>query len=387
MRHISRFARGLPWVAILLLAAGCGHSEPFAGATQPPLDGPLVAATPLRLTYDDGMDHVATFSPDGATLLYSAQPLLTHDRDRCIGLMPPGGGTRQAICRFDAVGSDTTDAFEHAALSSDGGLLYGAFTSRIGAILVDRGALRLGTVAAPWPGRALLITPTTVAGLSFDHVGTIRWLSSGTFFVVVTDQTLIGNPSASGKFDTLTIGVGMLRGDLTESGAVFTAIAGADSANGFDFSAAKDSIYFTRQDDATLYAMPIGGGARRSVYTEAPQSVRRIVRDPVRVGARVAVIGQNFPARVNDRLVWTTGLEPASAITLVRPSDGTATILTSIGSTPPPSGQGAVAAFGALAASPDGCRLIVEHRMLKSPTFTTDLYAYCLGVSGQCSCS
>jgi len=133
--------------------------------------------------------------------------------------------------------------------------------------------------------------------------------------------------------------------------------------------------------------MPIGGGARRSVYTEAPQSVRRIVRDPVRVGARVAVIGQNFPARVNDRLVWTTGLEPASAITLVRPSDGTATILTSIGSTPPPSSQGAVAAFGALAASPDGCRLIVEHRMLKSPTFTTDLYAYCLGVSGQCSCS
>jgi len=372
---------------MILLASGCGHSEPFAGATQPPLDGPLVASAPVRLTYDDGMDHVATFSPDGMTLLYSAQPLLTHDRDRCIGLMPSGGGTRQALCRVDAVGSDTTDAFEHAALSVDGSLLYGAFTSRIGALLADRGALRLGTVAAPWPGLALLNTPTTVAGLSFDHLGTIRWLSSGTFFVVATDQTLIGNPSASGKFDTLTIGIGLLRGDLTGSGAVFTAIAGADSTNSFDFSAAKDSIYFTRQDDASLYVMPIGGGTRRSVYTDALPGVRRVVRDPVRVGARIAVVGQNFPTRINDRLVYVTGLEPASAITLVRPSDGTATTLVAVGSTPPPSSQGAVAAFGALAASPDGCRLIVEHRILKSPTFTTDLYAYCLGTSGQCSCS
>jgi hypothetical protein len=104
----------------------------------------------------------------------------------------------------------------------------------------------------------------------------------------------------------------------------------------------------------------------------------------VRIGARFAVVGQDFPILINQRLVYITGLEPGGAITLVRPSDGTSTILADIR---PPGGQGGLAAFGALAASPDGCRLIAEHRLIRTPSFTTDLYSYCLGTSGQCSCS
>ncbi|MEO5798124.1 MAG: hypothetical protein ABIZ70_14690 [Gemmatimonadales bacterium] len=384
----------LPWVALAsaLTIAACAHSTPADDGTLPALTGPLTLSAPVRLTFNDGMDHVASFSDDGTTLLYAFQEKLPlppvvvsrPDADRCIGVMPAAGGTRQSICRPDLTGLDSTDAFEHATVNAAGALLYAAYSSRIGSLITNGGTLRLASLGAPWPGRALLTTPTVTAGISFDHFGVIRWASPTLFFVEVHDQTLIGNPYNELKLDTLALGLGILRGDLSGSGVVFTAVTGADSANGFDLSAGRDSLYFTRLDDATLYAIPIGGGARSVVYTEPAGGGRRILRDPVRVGTRIAVVRQNYQARL-QQLSPPTGLEAGAAIQLVRPSDGTATTL--VAASGSASTQGSLAAFGAMAASPDGCRLVVEHRVVEKFSFTTDLYAYCLGLAGQCSCS
>ena len=49
MRDNSWLIQPSRWSLLVLLAAGCGHSEPFAGATQPPLDGPLVASAAVWL--------------------------------------------------------------------------------------------------------------------------------------------------------------------------------------------------------------------------------------------------------------------------------------------------------------------------------------------------
>ncbi|MEP6590043.1 MAG: hypothetical protein ABJC19_02565 [Gemmatimonadota bacterium] len=383
-----------PLLAILLVTAACGHSESYTATGPEAASGPFVIGTPTRLTYASGMDLLSGFSPDGKTLLYSFQDRFLPppavparpDFDRCIGLLPAGGGTRQEICRADFAGDATTDAFEHAALGTDGALLYGAYSSGIRAPLVSQGSLRLATLAAPWPGRVLLTTPTVIGGFSFDHFGTPRWLSTSTFYVPVHDQSLVGSPDNEVKVDTIAFGIGILRGDLTANGVVFTAVAGSDSASGFDFSAGRDSLYLTRFNDPTLYRIPITGGVRQVVYTSPPVSGPTILRDPVRVGNRIAAVRHNYQRldqfRYPDPPV---GLGPDAAIIVIDPSLGTASTLVAA-----PGRfrvQGSLAAFGALAASPDGCRLVVEHRIVQEFTFTTDLYSYCLGPAGQCICS
>lgn len=388
----SRVAVSLA-IAVVVACAACQHSTPFAGETPPTSDGAFSVGAPVRFTFDNGMDQVGSFSADGTMLLYAFQPKLPlpplvparPDVDRCIGLLPANGGTRREICRDDFAGLDSSDAFEHAALGADGTLLYGAYSAPIRGLLTSSGTLRAGSLSQPYPGRILLTTPTVTAGLSFDHFGVIRWASPTTFFVQVLDQTLIGNPYNEVKSDTLQLGIGILRGDLSATGVVFTAVAGADSASGFDLSIAGDSLYFTRLDDASLYVVAGTGGTRRVVYSLASAAPRTILRDPTRVGGRIAVVRQDYQQRATLKFPdppW--GLAPGSRIELVRPSDGTATLLAS--ATGNRNSEGALAAFGALLGSPDGCRLVVEHRIVQGFTYTTDLYSYCLGPAGQCSC-
>lgn len=385
----------LPLVLLLASLTACGHSEPFTTAPVNEGDGPLGVSQPVRLTYSSGMDHIASFSPDGKTLFYSFQDLLPApplvparpDVDRCIGWMAAGGGVRHDLCRLDATGLDSTDAWEQASLGADGALLYAEYTSAIRSLTIRRGALRLGTLENPWPGQVLLSTPTVVGGLSFDHFGAIRWASPSTFYVQVHDRSLFGNPYNEAKVDTIAYGVGILRGDLSAGGAVFTPVAGTDSASGFALSAGRDSIYFTRLDDAALYVVPAAGGPRRAVYSVAGSTPRLILREATRVGNQIAVVSQQYQQR--DYIKYPPepayGLKPGSVILLIRPSDGTRSVVDSaLGAQ---GALGTVAAFGAVEASPDGCRLVVEHRIVQEFTFTTDLYSYCLGPSGQCVCS
>lgn len=377
------------------LLAACSHSEPFVTGAPPGLDGPLVAGAPIRLTYNDGVDLVASFSPDGASLFYAFQPfkppapavLSRPDVDRCIGIMPPGGGTRSEICRDDAAGLDSTDAFEQYAVGSGGMVLYGSYASRIDAPVVNTGALRLGTIDNPYPGRVLLTTPNFIGGFSFDHFGPIRWLSATSFLVQVRDHPAWGNPYNDAKLDSFPLGVGILRGELSGTGATFSAVPGTDSATGFDFSVAKDSIYFTRLDDARLYRLALAGGNREVVYTESGAN-RRILRDPVRIGNRIAVIGQDYQQRLTFRINPPEppyGLKPGSIVRAVGPGVGAVTTL--VAATGDYHFQGQLAAFGAMAASPDGCRLVIEHRIVYLLTYTTDLYSYCLGTGGGCTCA
>ena len=149
----SAVARLIVPLALLGALLACAHTEAAESTGPTALDGPHAAATPTRLTYEAGMDHVGSFSPDGATLLYAFQPAGRADRDRCLGLMPATGGTRTEICDEAVAHRNSTDAFEHPALNDDGALLYGAFTSTVGAPLVSSGELRLD---APPPGRYLL---------------------------------------------------------------------------------------------------------------------------------------------------------------------------------------------------------------------------------------
>lgn len=366
--------------AMVIALAACSHSEPFGPSAPPPFDGAATASVPVRLTFEAGEDGFPSWSPDGRQILYSFQPRDRHDADRCIGVIPGKGGTREEFCDNSGPGATRTDALEYPTVNTAGGLLYARYASGIGDFIpiTDQISLQLADMGDPLRAQNLLPLPTQIDGVGLTRIGTIRWADTSTFYLVAEQMTLTRNPFSLAFQDTVISGNGLLRGRLTASGATFEAVAGIVDANGFDFSAGRDSVFFTRTGDNRLYVVSLAGSSARVVYA-LPQQLPglREIRNPVRIGPWVAAITQDIDTSQPPR--FTAGLAPNAKIELIRTSDGTSQVLRN--------GAGQVPAFGRLAVSPDGCTLVVEFREPRRISFTTDLYAICLGPGGSCTCA
>lgn len=364
-------------VVAALLTTACGHSDAFLGDVPPVIDEPFQAGTPVRVTFDPGMDRFPSFSPDGRSIVYSYQPTERDDRDRCIGIVPTNGGTRRGVCYTHVDGDDRTDALEWPATNTDGALLFTHYVSQIGDRIPERGSLRLGTVAQPLPGRSLLSLPNSVDGIGFTRIGPTRWASSTRFYFVAQDYLMMGSHANGNKKDTMYVGVALVRGDVTPSSASFAIVAETDSLSGFALSTGGDSIYFTRQNQRSLYAMSTSGGAAIVVYS-ATGIGRPVVRDPVRIGARIAVVVDSIDQVTGLFGVPPRGLWGAARIELVRPGTPGSEVFTTAGGTH---------GFGSLAAPPGGCAFVVERRLPLGISWTTDLELQCVGTSAACVCS
>ncbi len=367
-------------VVFALFATACGHSDGFVGDVPPPNDEPFQPGPTIRLTYETGEDGFPSWSPDGRQILYAFQPRDRHDADRCIGIMPKSGGTRQEFCDNSGPGATRTDAFEYPTVNAAGRLLYARYASGIGDFIptTDQISLQLADMRDPLRGQTVLQLPTQIEGVGLSRIGTIRWADTSTFYLVAEEMTLARNPFSLAFQDTVVYGNGLLRGRLTPDGPRFEAVSGIIDANGFDLSASRDSIFFTRTGDNRLYVVSLGGSTAKVVYS-LPQQVRglREIRNPVRVGEWVAAITQDVDTSQPPR--FTAGLAPDAKLELIRTADGSSRVLRY--------GAGQVPAFGRLAVSPDGCTLVVEFRQPRRISFTTDLYAICLGPGGSCSCT
>ena len=109
--------------AVVLVAWGCGHTEPF---TPPPYgtDAPFDPTPPQRLTYNEAADRAPSWLPDGSGLLYSSQQTTRLDDDLCAALLPPTGGTQRDLWCDVPSGAAQTDAIEFPAVGADGQLAF-----------------------------------------------------------------------------------------------------------------------------------------------------------------------------------------------------------------------------------------------------------------------
>ncbi len=362
---------------LLLVLTACGHSDAFVGADPETYDIPFATGQPVRLTYDAGMDLFPSWSPDGRTLAYSFQPKGLADFDRCLGIMATGAGTRRDVCYADFDGTDRTDALEWPAIGPDAQLLFTQHFSDVETRFPAGGTLRLGTVDAPLPGRVLLTIPTTIGPIGFNSIGTTRWASASRFYFVPQSGLSRGSHANPNKKDTIFVGVGIVRGDLTNGAPTFTFMAGTDSASGFDFLRSGDSIYFTRQHDFRLYAMPVSGGPATVVYTADVPGGEWMLRNPTRIGNRIAVVLAAWDIVTGPGGVPPRGLIPGTRIELVRPNIAGSEVAYT-----PPAGSG----LGVIAAPPNRCEIVFEARRAQQISFTTDLYSLCVGSGNGCAC-
>lgn len=340
--------------AVLLLAVaatGCGHSDPFGAIASTPLDGPLSTTAPIRLTFDNGMDRFATWSADQQRIWYSFQPGERSDGDVCLASMPATGGTRTEYCPTASGQRLVRDAYERATPGPNGQLIYGRYTSEIGMLTLFKGSIDLATVDAPLAGRELLSLPNNIGGVGFNHVGRMQWLASDHLILVAEDETVVPHCISCAKRDTIFIGLALLDGRVTPTGATFSVIPGTLHANDFALSAAGDSIYFTQSEDpdnftgrsSTLSRVPVGGGSPQVVYSTAGG-----LFSLARAGSQFIVALANRVAKVD-------------------PVAGTSFNIVS-------NGLNGNRGYGTVSTGADGCRVLAEFARPQGQTFETNVY-------------
>jgi len=229
--------------ALLLLAAACGHSEPYTTApTQN--DGPFGTGAPARLTYGASTDSAASLTSDGQGVLYFFTGFANGDR--CIGLLPPGGGTRRwELCdtRFEA--ADSGKSYSAPALASDGQLLYISALARRGRDAPDRTTLWLADSALPFQRRALISFPINVGGQGISWLTDAQWTGPESF---IARAGLLNVAKACDRcpLDTTVVPSGMVRGTITATGATLSFVTGAESPDVVALAESGASLVFMR---------------------------------------------------------------------------------------------------------------------------------------------
>src|SRR3954453_6766354 len=239
-------------IVALLVALGCGHSEPF-GPERFGTDQPFNPFPPVRLTLNRGPDRRAAWLPDGSAILYSTQVLETHDDDVCLAFLPPGGGRQRALtCQLVPTGEQLTEAIESAAPASDGRLAFSVATSGIGALVPQIQSLALGTVADPTQYQTLLGFPTTGStGRLIGGVSQIHWLGQNQLLFLAGVGGV--RPPCNGcEFDTLRSGLEANLLAVDQAGASPQFIPGTDFASGVSPGSSEDEIYYTLDGDSRV---------------------------------------------------------------------------------------------------------------------------------------
>lgn len=287
-----RLNLGVLVVLCLAVLTGC-HTDAF----QAPDTGgntPFQPGTPLRLTFNPGTDRGPRWLPDGSGILYSLehQGDTSTDRqglrdwDRCLGLLPPGGGQLlwERCERSD--GSDTTtDAWEWPASGPDGELAWMRTVSPVHAVAyrerwltVESGGIPLDLISFPY---------TSASGAMVGDARDIRWVTTNRM-VYVAQANSYPAPCRGCPPDTLTTGVEIVLLDLTGA-PVRSIVPGTNMASSVAPGATPDEIYFTLNNDGRVFHQVLSSGVTTVVHDFGGAG---IARDIDVVGRElIAVVG------------------------------------------------------------------------------------------------
>lgn len=228
----------------LLLAAACGHSEPF-GTVPTSNDGPFSTATPVRLTYNGDVDSAATLTEDGTGIVYLYSPS-GGNGDRCAGVLPIAGGTQLwQLCDTRTTRADSAKTFSAVALGSDGRLLYLHALASRGRDGPDRTVLWLADSTLPFAAQPLITFPINIGGRGISWLSDAEW-TGGNTFVARAGLLQVGRLCSFCPIDTIVVSPQMVRGTIAGSGATLTIITGTEDADFMAFAEERASIVLVR---------------------------------------------------------------------------------------------------------------------------------------------
>lgn len=258
--------RRVALLALATFAFGCGHSEPFAGADIE-ARGPFATTPHVQLTFNPGADGSATWTDDGTGILYTYAELTRRDHDRCLGILPAGGGSRTLSLCDDRPGhADSSETITAAALSPSGQLLYLAGSSVRDASLPVNTALFLATRDAPLQRRALVTFPVQLGGgTAATWFGGVTWINATQFVAIAQEITLVPACACAAR-DTVFNNLGIVRGTIPEAGAATLELI-PGTAGIVAFTLAEGNTQLLYAQGRTVTKMPAAGGAAAVITT------------------------------------------------------------------------------------------------------------------------
>lgn len=301
-------SRQLPLLGCCLLAA-CGHAPVFVTAGPDSL-GPAGTTLPRRLTYSTGDDrHPAVV---GDLLAYSRLDPDERGNERCLALLPAGGGTilHEFCPGAPASPADTfVDTWTEPALSPDarriaylwqqGSLVsvLGFWTTSVVVAPADRAGDRGGFV---WP-----IAYVSPGGRIGDAVSAITWADDHTLRLLMGYEFIfkVKGGGLVRYTDTTFQSYGLAQLDLTSG--TFAFLAGGDSV--YAYAAAPDGgLWVVRNQDSTrlLHLAPgADTGTTAAVYSGPVHWLANIGGVPAAVVGDTAVEwlepGDSLPRRLS----------------------------------------------------------------------------------------
>ncbi len=249
--------------------------------------GPFTTGSPRPITYSPADDRTPAWLPDGSSVIYSSEQPDRHDQDRCLLVLPAGGGTVQrTICNQVLSFDDTTDRYESPAVGPDSQLMYVHVESRIGLQKGPDQFLMLGTLADPLAARVVSPIPYFASsGRTHNAVSQIHPAGPGRF--VFLGQMLFYEGSTFLP-DTFYTGLDVVVADVRNGASMLTVLPGTDYASGVAVDpAAPDVVYFTLGGDSRVYRQLLDGGAPTVVFDFG---AGHIVRDAQVAGSRLVAV-------------------------------------------------------------------------------------------------
>ncbi len=341
-----------------VLTAGCDHPAPFRPGAYVP-GGPFQIGAIVRITFNPGRDRAPTWLPGGAGIVYSAERLDRLDHDHCLAELPAAGGTiRRYDCRTTAA-DDSINAFEDAAVSSDGRVAYvraAAYRLPEPPLTPDAQALVLARLADVNDVRVLRRIAYTAPSRRIHHaVSHVGWLGPSRL-VYLGESVSYPRACSSCDPDTVRTGIEVVTLDFDAPTPLLAVVPGTDGASSVTVGATGDTIYFTRNGDSRVYRRAFSGGQTDTVYDFGAAGIARDVA--VANGRLVAVVGGDV-AYIVDSVLGNSQVDHGGELHFVTLATGAETVVGDF-----------MSRFRRPALAPDGMRVVAESRA----TFRADLW-------------
>jgi hypothetical protein len=299
----------------VLLVTACAHSEPF-DVPDTQIDGLLAGGEPARLTFADGVGE-PSWLLDGTAIAYAGNGLLGHPQDRCLELVPAGGGTvRREVCDASAF-AELVDTYAYPDASADRlAFLYqnavaGGNPTLAGIFVAPLDAPVVGSAVRSLP----FLGPDGVFYVTASHV---RWLDADELiFIGHAEQSVQPCPAPACSPINVVYPRTLFRGGAS-AGAAFTPVPDLAFPSSVSPGAATDEIYFTLANDPRIYRRVLSTGEQAVIHDFGALGVARDVhfsagRLTAIVGGKVQVwVEPNGPLQSSDSGGHLYVLDPAT---------------------------------------------------------------------------
>lgn len=334
------------WLAVLCLAA-CAHTEPTPSEQldNPPPGGPW----PRQLTFNTFDDRHPSWLPDGSGILYSTEREdQQSDRDRCVALLPPDGGSLLwRKCEVDARHlADTTDVFEWPSVGPDGRAVFIHTTGWSGAKKFGSARIALADGLDFQHSRSVRTLPF-FPGAKLELLGwTFRWTAADRAVYLGVLEFFTGSTVFP---DTFFTGQEIVEAHfIDDSTTTFTVVPGTDWASSVAVGDDSSKIYYTLGGDTKVYRRDLATGVVDTVHDFG---AGRVARD-------VSVRGTTLAAVVGDSVIYS--FEAPHSAWVQRDEGGGLAVVDLTTGVERTYALPLVRLFRHPEISPDGTRLVVE---------------------------